>query len=405
MRILFVTDFYHPYSGGVEIHVRTIAHELADRGHDVAVATLGTPGDEPARDRDGPVSVFTVAHSAERSGVGFTHEHRPWAPPFPDPLTMHGLRRVVRAYGPDVIHGHDWLARSVLPTTVSGGVPVITSLHYYTRTCAKKTLWYDERACVGPALGRCLACARDHYGAVRGTAVVLGLRAGAALEDRRTAGWISVSAATEAGNGLVGDSRSTVIANPLAQPAPRGVVDLPAEVPDGPFVLFVGDIRPEKGLRVLTAGVAHLRDRHGDTTPLVVAGERMSGELDLPDNTIELGHVDHAVVQALWRAATVGVIPSLWPEPFGLVAIEAMAAGCPLVASDIGGLSEILADGRATLVEPGRAERLGDAIHELLTDPVRRAAQAERAEATVADYGVDTIVDAIEERYRSVIDR
>ncbi len=405
MKILFVTDFYHPYSGGVEIHVRTVASELARRGHEVAVATMRTPKGQAERTEDGPIRVFPVGHTAERSGVGFTHEHRPWAPPFPDPVAMLDLRAVVADYQPDVIHGHDWLARSALPRMVSGRTPIVTSLHYYTRSCAKKTLWRDGAACEGPSLKRCLPCAGAHYGRAKGTAVALGLRAGAALEDRRTSRWISVSAATAEGNGLGNAANAGVIANPLG-PEPTDTFDatgtLSADVPDGPFILFVGDIRPEKGLRVLADAVAHLRTT-GDETPLVVAGERMSGELDLPSGTIELGLVDHDLVQALWRRATVGAIPSLWPEPFGLVAIEAMAAGCPLVASDIGGLGEILADGRARLVTPGDHLGFAAAVAELLADPEARSAQAALASASVDRYTLGPIIDAIVAEYRAVL--
>ena len=169
MKVLFVTDFYHPYSGGVEIHVRTVAHELVSRGHSVAVATLPAEGRTPSpqhddRHDDDGVEIFTVRHSAQLLGASFSHEHRQWAPPFPDPVATTGLRRVVRSFEPDVIHGHDWLARSALSRVVTGSVPVVTSLHYYTRSCAKKTLWRNDAVCPGPKIDRCLTCAADHYG-------------------------------------------------------------------------------------------------------------------------------------------------------------------------------------------------------------------------------------------------
>ncbi|MEM7339651.1 MAG: glycosyltransferase family 4 protein [Actinomycetota bacterium] len=408
MRVLYVTDFYAPYTGGVEIHVRTIAHEMAARGHEVAVATLGTPDGEAERTSDGPVTVFTVGHAAERIGVGFTHQHRPWAPPFADPVAMVGLRRVVQRFAPDVIHGHDWLARSVQPRVVSGRVPVVTSLHYYTLTCAKKTLWRNGAACDGPSLSACLGCARDHYGSVKGPAVTAGLRIGARMERRRSSRFVSVSAATAAGNGLDGDDRSVVIANPVAPAALESAaatddeVTLPPELPAGPFVLYVGDLRPEKGLRVLLDAVAQLRQR-GDDTPLVLAGERMADHGSVPAHTVELGAVDHEVVQALWRRATVGVIPSMWPEPFGLVAVEAMAAGCPVVASDTGGLSEILADGRARLVPVGDVEGFATAIADLLTDTAARDRQAAAARCAVESYLPARIVDALEAEYRQAV--
>ncbi len=419
MRVLFVTDFYHPYSGGVELHVRTVAAALAARDHRVAVATLPPPPDlraeYPDRRVDGQdaqaVEVYTVHHSAERIGARFAHQDRPWAPPFPDPVTVRELRAVVREFQPNVIHGHDWLARSVLPRAVSGDIPIVTSLHYYTRTCAKKTLWRTDGICSGPELRTCLRCAADHYGTARGAVVTLGLRAGAKLEDRRTSRWISVSEATEAGNGLSTRRSSAVVANPVPGLGEKRSIELApsdtngVEIPTGPFMLFVGDIRPEKGVAVLAAAVELLRSEHGDDTPFVVVGERMSNAISLPTNTVEVGPVTNPVVQELWSRAEVGVVPSLWPEPFGLVAIEAMAGGCPLVASDVGGLSEILADGRGTLVPPGDPVALAKALSELLADPARRAEQAARASADVGRYDTDRIVDEIEAQYRLALGR
>ncbi len=414
MRVLLVTDFFDPYNGGVEIHVRTVADALVARGHEVAVATMPTGSDQPARTGADPVTVYPVNHLIARLGKGFTNANRPWAPPFPDPVAMVGLRRAVRSFRPDVIHGHDWLSRSVLPRVVSGSVPVVTSLHYYTRSCAKKTLWRHGGRCEGPALTRCLRCAGDHYGAAKGTVVTLGLRAGASLEDRRSAAYISVSEATAIGNGLLagppsaGSVESVVVANPLAPDAAAGddtdrATPVPAVIPDGPFIAFVGDLRPEKGIRVLLAAVEMLR-RRGRDIPVVLVGERTTTDLAIPDGTIETGQVDHEVVQAIWRRATVGVVPSLWPEPFGLVAIEAMAGGCPLVASDVGGLSEILADDRGVLVPPGDPEAMADAIARLLDDNERRAELAGRAKASLDRYDLDHIVDGIEAQYRAAID-
>ncbi|MEM9562307.1 MAG: glycosyltransferase [Actinomycetota bacterium] len=429
MRILFVTDFYDPYTGGVEIHVKTVAEALAARGHEVGVATLPAGDHLPSRSDDGPVQVFPVEHTIARVGRGFAKVDRPWAPPMPDPVAMAGLRRVVRRFRPDVIHGHDWLARSVLPRVVSGSVPVVTTLHYYTRTCAKKTLWRDGRVCDGPSLPRCLHCAADHYGTARGAVVTVGLRVGAALEDRRSARHLSVSTATACGNGLgVDDNRSLVVPNPvtsavLADEAGGGTATgteateggdrttdlgrdlVPEAVPSGPFVAFVGDLRPEKGIHVLLDAVGRLRRDHGCDVPLVLVGERTTDGLVQPSHTIELGPVDHEVVQAVWRRATVGVVPSLWPEPFGLVATEAMAAGCPLVASDIGGLADILGpdpDGtaRGVLVAPGDAGSLAKALDELLGDPSRRRRLATAARASLDRYAIDAVVDTIEVAYR-----
>jgi glycosyltransferase involved in cell wall biosynthesis len=94
----------------------------------------------------------------------------------------------------------------------------------------------------------------------------------------------------------------------------------------------------------------------------------------LPPGVVVHTDVPHDEVLAAWRHATVGLVPSVWPEPFGLVAVEAMAAGVPVIASRVGGLPEVVTDGvTGLLVEPGDAASLADAIDGLLRNPDERA--------------------------------
>ena len=106
-----VTDFYPPFLGGVEVMVSTLSHELVRRGHDVAVATLAAPG-LPSEEVDQGVRVYRVPATSQRARFLFANGARPWAPPVPDPEATAALRRIARIEEPDVVHGHDWLARS-----------------------------------------------------------------------------------------------------------------------------------------------------------------------------------------------------------------------------------------------------------------------------------------------------
>ena len=84
--------------------------------------------------------------------------------------------------------------------------------------------------------------------------------------------------------------------------------------------------------------------------------------------------MSHAEALALYQGADIAVVPSLWREPFGLVAVEAMAAGLPVVASDTGGLSDIVRPGQTgLLVPPGDAAALAAALETLLDDAALRA--------------------------------
>src|SRR6186997_1201100 len=114
VKILMVSDFYWPFLGGVEQHVRTLAHALHERGHHVAVATLWQDGLTEADDDCG-VQIYRLRSSVQRASWLFSEPKRPWAPPFIDPEIALGLRRVIAHERPEIVHGHDWMARSFLP--------------------------------------------------------------------------------------------------------------------------------------------------------------------------------------------------------------------------------------------------------------------------------------------------
>jgi len=183
----------------------------------------------------------------------------------------------------------------------------------------------------------------------------------------------------------------------------------PAPLPDGPRLAVVGRLIPIKGHATLLEAVAAARERVPELT-LEIAGEGVlepelratTTRLGLDDAVSFLGRVAPAT-PVLERAAIV-VVPSLG-EGFGMVALEAMERGRPVIASAIGGLPEIVADGRTgLLVPPDDPAALADAIVELATDRARAAAlgAAGRARA-LEEFSQERCTDRIEELYRAAL--
>ena len=153
------------------------------------------------------------------------------------------------------------------------------------------------------------------------------------------------------------------------------------------FVLFVGDVSRDKGVGVLLEAHKLLED----PPPLVLIGrivdpdvlepafgsERMASAALLAapiGNVRAVGPQPHEVVLDAFRRSTVTVVPSLMHEAFGLVALEAMSAGRPVIASNIGGLPDIISDGKnGILVEPGDVEALRAALARVLADSALRS--------------------------------
>ncbi len=183
----------------------------------------------------------------------------------------------------------------------------------------------------------------------------------------------------------------------------------PTAKPDGELrLVFAGRISPEKGVEVLLHSLARLTDIPG--LKLYIAGEgRGRDVLPLLNLARRLG-VDSRVewlgmlndVAPLMASADIGVMPSVWKEPFGLVLTEFMSLGVPVVATAGGGPSEIIADGESgLLVPPSDPVALADAIRRLASDAALRKATGEKGRETVAEkFSYSRFYDQILDNYR-----
>jgi glycogen(starch) synthase len=160
---------------------------------------------------------------------------------------------------------------------------------------------------------------------------------------------------------------------------------------EGPLLAYGGRLVHEKGVQDLLAAMPRLRRRHPGLR-LVVAGTGPAADdlrsraraLRLGRSVAFAGFVPDADLAALVAAADCAVVPSRY-EPFGLVALEAAAAGTPVAVSDVGGLAEIVADGRTGLrFTPGDPAALAAAVDTLLADQVLGRRLVRNARAVLA---------------------
>ena len=401
MRVLQVTDNYAPATGGLERAVSALAQGLATAGHEVDVVTMSRP-DAPPTEPEGPVTVRRVAGWTRHLRRFSTDSGHRFHPTVPDPQLTRRLQELVDERRPDVVHAHGWILHSCLGLRLPRGSALVTTLHDYGLTCPKKTMIHRDRLdspCAGPALGKCLRCTSGFYGPVKGPALTLGL---AASGFDRVAMFLPISAAVaQACLPGVEPERITVVPSFVDDDLARDAVR-PEFLPDGDFVLFVGALGEHKG-----AGLVAMAHRQMATdAPLVMLGSRRADTPDLGERAIVRSGVPHRLIMGAYAAASVVAVPSRWAEPQGLVAIEAMTAGAPVVASAVGGLAELVEPGvSGVLVPPGDAAALARALDGLLADPGRRARMGQagraRAAAFTASAGVPRVVAAYE-RARSL---
>jgi glycosyltransferase involved in cell wall biosynthesis len=398
-----VTDLYWPLIGGLEIVVRQLSRELAERGHEVAVATLRHDG-LPEHEDDGDVGVHRFGATTQRREQLFAESGRRYAPPFPDPEATVHLREVIADFRPDVVHGHNWLIRSFLPLKRCDGPRLVVSLHDYGATCAKRTLLdLRQEICSGPRPRKCLLCSADHYGTAKGWTVAGTNWVAALAESRLVDRYLAISAAVASGNRLAERGAPyEVIPNFAAAPAPDDAAHaaLLDRLPDEPFLLFVGALGRHKGVDVLLDAYARL----DDPPPLVLIGARWPGMPDVPDGVAVLHDWPAGAVAGAWRRCMIGLVPSAWAEPFGLVAVEAMQAGRPVIASAAGGLADIVVDGETgVLTPPGDPTALAAALRRLLADEGLRRAMGEAGRARATAFAPSAIVPRFERAYAQVL--
>lgn len=421
MRILMLAQFYPPTVGGEEQHVHDLSHALAERGHRVAVATLWQPG-LAEFEIDVGVAVYRLRGLAQRAAWLYKDDERRHAPPLPDPETTWGLRAVLQREQPQIVHAHNWLIHSYLPLEPQHDARLVVSLHDYSLVCVQKRLMRFDAPCAGPGLRKCLECAAHHYGGTKGSVTYFGNLAMSTWERRAVDLFLPVSKAVAEGNRLDEEGLPyQVIPNLLPEKllaegeqagVQSGVQPVPAELerlPEGDFLLFVGDLSADKGANVLLAAYSKLREAAGElpvgVPPLVMIGRRFGGTADeLPPDVIALGRIPHVAVMEAWRRCTIALAPSVWAEPFGIVALEAMVAGKPLVASHTGGLADTVIHGETgLLVPPGDAEALAGGIRQLLADPQLRARLGKAAAQRAAEYRASNVAQHVERAYAAVL--
>ena len=406
MRILMLTQFYPPVIGGEELHVANLSSELAARGHEVSVATLGQKGCS-AFEIDQGVRIHRICGTMQRTSVFFKFADRRFAPPFPDPESLLELRRIILEERPEIVHAHNWIVHSFTPLKIWSKAKLIMTLHDYSLVCVQKRLMRQGINCSGPDLKKCLQCSNDFYGIIKGTPLVLANRFTTRRETQVVDMFLPVSRAVVEGNQLAQHKVNyRVIPNFIPDDVPVECDDtnpLLAQLPKEDFLLFVGDVMPDKGGGILLQAYTEV-----DTQmPLVLIGRLLLPDLSehLPPNVLYLGSWPHVLVMAAWERCSIALIPSIVADSCPTVALEAMMMGKPIIASRIGGLPDIVVDGETGyLVTAGDPYELREAIQCLVNDPAQRERMGNMAKRRVVEFQAKFVVPRIEQVYQEVLE-
>jgi phosphatidylinositol alpha-mannosyltransferase len=378
VRIALISPYSWTYPGGVTRHIEALAAELDRLGHDARVLAPYDPDDALAR----------RLHRGARPQrceppEGFVSLGRTFGLPANgavsnitgSPGAIFTLRRELRDGGYDVAHVHEPIVPVICWDALlsSGDLPLVGTFHTYSEN---------------PITNGIAAVPLGGRRRVNRLRVRIAVSEAAAWTARRFYG----GRYRIVPNGVHLDD----VAEISAEPTPA----------DGPLplrILFVGQAVERKGLPVLLRAFEALRDHVPATLTLVGASVEEVAHMTLDDRCIRaLGKVSEPRKLAELARADVLCAPSLGGESFGMVITEGLAAGTPVLASDIPGYRDVLRDGLdGQLVPAGDPLALAEALRRLALDPVRRArmsaAARERAERFAWPHVAAEVLDCYEQ--------
>jgi glycogen(starch) synthase len=389
VRILHLSWEYPPVVyGGLGRHVHALAEAQAALGHEVTVITQAGDGaaDDECLNGVRIVRVMPVAPAPPDWHDGFLD----WCFGFNTSVCMVAVS-LVRDWRPDVLHVHDWLqAQSSVVMREVAGVPLVLTMHATEsgRTAGllggpfSKGIDATEAWLVSEA-DRVIVCSEYMRAEVAG---LFGREPGQMTvipNGIRVADWTTTDAGKRAARRRYGR----------------------------PLICYTGRLEPEKGVQTLIEAMPAVRRAVPDGRAVVIGTGTAESELRhsarrrrLADAVTFAGYVSDRDLRATLAASDVAVVPSLY-EPFGFVALEAMALGTPLVAARTGGLAGIVADGHTGLLfPPGDRAGLAEAIVQVLQHPRAARTRAAAARAQVDEhYSWPGIAEATVDVYRDVV--
>ncbi len=367
MKILHVYKDYYPVVGGVENHIRILAEAQARAGHEVTVLVTG-PGRTAVREVLNGVQVIKAGRLATVASA---------------PLSL-ALPRELRRQRPDIAHVHvpypvgemaNWLLGRARKTVLT-----------YHSDVVRQRGWLSLYA---PLLRRVLRAADR-----------IAVTSPRYLQSSRFLQPVA--------------SRCRVI--PLGVEVDRFLAADPLQVAGlrrqlgEPLLLFVGRLRYYKGLQYLLRALIDLpgvRLTVVGTGPMETAWKALAAELALLERVHFAGEVPDGELSAYYHAADCFVLPACErSEAFGLVQVEAMAAGLPVICTELGtGTSFVNLHGRTGLVVPPHdPAALAEACRTLLADPERRRALgAQGRERALGEFGVPKMVQRVEDVYEEAL--
>lgn len=352
MKILQVSDFYE--AGGAEITMQRLTAELASRGHKIVFAAAEAPS-------------FGNLYRIQYSHGLIRHLFRRLLFFNGDPVAYHYFRRLVEKIRPDIIHCHNLASRLSLETvkvSLNHDIPCIITVHDYWPVCMNRTLMKGNRRkpnkiCDETDWHNCSRdCMREPLNKVPNIAQGMSNRREMLSND----GVSLVAVSNYVKSVLQRFHYSSARINMVYNGVDMNVFK-PTSYNGDPIVLFLGGDSYLKGIEHFIAMAKRIRKQKRNTR-FVVTGGKLAHAPDFIENP---GRVSPSTLIGYYQRALCTCVPSLWPEPLPTVVLESMACAKPVVVYGVGGLGEIVENGKTGfLVRRGDLNGLTETVSWLI---------------------------------------
>ncbi len=392
MRVALVSDWYYPVIGGVASHMHSLALKLRDKGHDVAIVTNNwETGKEVELEEKGVELIKVEGKISPVVRVNLSVMMG----------SIHTLTETISDF--DVVHAHHAfvpLSFRALSAAEELGIPSVLTTH---------TISFMHEFKLWKVVGKQLSLV------------------GAGIGDARKIIAVSNAAAKFIEHFLKPEEREKVCVVPNGVDINRFVSPKPEEkerikeelgINAECVVLYLSRMSLRKGPNILLKAFGNLlkeldEERRKNVKLIMAGGGEMlpalkaqAKILGIGESVVFTGRVDDDIVPKLFRIADVFVLPSITAEAFGMVILEAMASGIPVVATEVGGIPEIVKKSKCgILVEPLNDAELSKAVLKLLEDEeLRRKMGRKGRYAAEKHYSWDVVTENVLKIYREVME-
>ena len=365
MKILMLAP-YPPSIGGMESHVKTLAEWLSRYGHKVIVCTLGSES-MAATEESKNLTVYRMNGLLQKIPILFNNINKITHLPIPDPVLIKKISKVIKNEKPDIIHAHGWMLYSAISLKKKFGIPLVATIHDHGFICPTKALMKGDMICSKSFTKECVFCGKEIFGLK-----VSLLRYLCVKSQNRNLKYVDKFIAVssfvkDVHSEYIGEDKIVIIPNFYDTNEKDVIVSNESNVLPDDFILFVGALTHNKGADVLIDAFNKIKDRD---VKLVMFIKKYLKLREPKENILIFEDAPRDLILEAYSGCRFVVIPSISPETFGIVAIEAMSYKKAIIASDRGGLTDLIDDGNTgILVPPNNIKELSNAINFLMKNP------------------------------------